>query len=313
MTTSTIRTHSLKHESISNMSKLLVDEIEFMSPMAMAPSEPYTIKGFAHSHRGMFDNLGSRKVGTMACPCCQRYVDGRSIGEECGNSHWQQQSNRGLGSSFSEVENGRDNDERSRIIDYEIKEELYNGWVYKKGTGRDWFSCRDWKPRYATLVLANVPGYEADVPLLLIYWHSQVPTPTTVIILDSTIIMAVDRNEGEVREEQPESSNTHCFDVVNTRASSGKQKKDTMVRTFAAPLKERNEWVVAMRDALKRYGRRKVMAGQSGRTRTSGLPPTSPPRRRTSDTVGRSIATPPVSPHQVKRSITPQRIRRYIN
>jgi hypothetical protein len=165
-------------------------------------------------------------------------------------------------------------------VNYSPTTVIAEGWVHKKGTGNDWLGSRSWKARYAKLVvsvstcyvacsfsltkcfftnhpahditmdgqLARVDGYSVEVPLLLMYWFQQSDTPSTVIALDSTVVVPVDIDDTT-------EWNAFQFNVVYARQDSRDDRQCT--RTFTAPQKGRNTWVLKINEALMTYEKAK--------------------------------------------------------
>jgi hypothetical protein len=134
---------------------------------------------------------------------------------------------------------------------YHIKRVLVQGWVHKKGTGKDWIGSRAWKPRWASLALARIAGYDADVPLLLIFWNIKAPIPSTVLILDSTIVLPDD-------DSDKLKWNCYRFKIRHVRETEDSSVPAT--RTFSCPQEGRNAWVFAINQALLEYEKEKAKA-----------------------------------------------------
>ena len=132
---------------------------------------------------------------------------------------------------------------------------LAEGWLHKKGTGRDWMGSRAWKARWARLALASVEGYGFDVPLLLIYWYPASAIASTVITLDSTVVLSVDK-------EDKERWNACRFEIrhVTKSEEEGNDQESHITRTFSAPRKGRDAWVYAISQALLSYEKQKDRA-----------------------------------------------------
>jgi hypothetical protein len=142
--------------------------------------------------------------------------------------------------------------------------------------------------------LAEVHGYSGQVPLLLASWHSSMPKPSTIIVLDEKIAIAIDAlGDGGVSSffaqntatgKQQENEQCYRFDIasdstISSNCSNG-DPKSLMTRTFsAANVDLRNDWVQKLNDTISTYGRfKKSMALKNV---TSQLPPISP-RTKTS-------------------------------
>ena len=103
-----------------------------------------------------------------------------------------------------------------------------------------WLSCH--------LQLAKVEGYDVDVPLLLIYWYGSSMHPSTVIMLESTVVLATDKENN--------SWNQHRFEIRHVRKSDSTQVQAT--RTFTVPKTERDMWVCAISQALLNLEKQKA-------------------------------------------------------
>ena len=96
--------------------------------------------------------------------------------------------------------------------------------------------------------LARVDGYAVEVPLLLIYWFQLSDKPSTVIALDSTVVVPVDKDDAT-------EWNAFQFNVVYARQDSKNDLQCT--RTFTAPQNGRNTWVSKINEALMTYEKAK--------------------------------------------------------
>ena len=85
---------------------------------------------------------------------------------------------------------------------------------------------------------------DVDVPLLQIYWFRASETPSTVILLDSTVVLPVDKEESET-------CFPHRFDVVHAKDDESGGTRVT--RSFAIARKGRDQWVYAINSALLKY------------------------------------------------------------
>jgi hypothetical protein len=100
--------------------------------------------------------------------------------------------------------------------------------------------------------LAKVEGFAVDVPLLIIYWYPS-STPSTVIILDSTVVVPVNKKTNGESECNP-----YQFDVIH--AKDGESSSEGVKRTFSVPHRGRDEWVYAINSALLKYEKDKAQA-----------------------------------------------------
>lgn len=154
---------------------------------------------------------------------------------------------------------------------YTVTKCLKESWLHKKGSGNDVFGSKSWKARWCQLVLAEIPGYHGQVPLLLASWHSSLPKPSTIIVLEEKIAIPVDalhpNNDGKDAEF------TYKFDIVSEIHQGGLVSSCT--RTFSAVnIDVRDDWVQNINDSICNYGRfKKSLALKNV---TSSLPPMSP-------------------------------------
>jgi hypothetical protein len=101
--------------------------------------------------------------GMASCPCCNRQLKhGRqTVGETRPQSLYE--------SLFKDDDSDSETDSSSRSysdmdeegsmmpgvlsagVPYTVTENIAQGWMHKKGTGRDWIGSRAWKPRWALL------------------------------------------------------------------------------------------------------------------------------------------------------------------
>ena len=137
---------------------------------------------------------------------------------------------------------------------FEMNTIIKQGWLQKKGSGKDWMLNRNWKPRFASLQLTKLPNDPIPVPILHLYWHETLSTyPSTTIRLESVKIV-----KGMKRSDE---QNSYIFDVV--QAGSNELRSDTSNddRSFAAPLKECNEWIRVLNAAVQQYQCRRTKMG----------------------------------------------------
>jgi hypothetical protein len=116
--------------------------------------------------------------------------------------------------------------------------------------------------------MARVDGFEVDVPLLMIYWYSGTATPSTVIVLDSTVVFPLDMDDKQ-------SCYAYQFDIRNARTVT---TNATINRCFAAPKKARDAWMYAISQALLMYekehdrARKAALLASSEARRVNPLP-----------------------------------------
>lgn len=244
---------------------LIVDELEVNR------------KGFTRNQKSNMDTdvcsvPSAPNTEVTACPCCLSYIQ---CTETKRNSnciipcnHTQEQKSY-FASLMGKVWSDQYNQSRSQehasktiasaSLEYEIKSVLMESWIEKKGSGRDLFGNKSWKSRWCQLVLARVPNFQVDVPILLVSWHYSMPMPSTIIVLDEKLAIST----------KHEDSTKFCFDVVAKEKSLTK----LMARTFSVSSSEqRDEWIQVINDAIQQFHN----ARKAYRMREDPLPPTSP-------------------------------------
>jgi len=244
-----------------------------VSGFSLAPSsvEPATQPSIA-----AFDLVG-RVIGATnlmelaACPCCQQCYDGSDLGTlnepniaACDRLQVAASAMRGR-SIFGSHSHDEDDDDDDQIevqedvlpgvlaagVRYSLKKVIVEGWLHKKGSGTDWMGSRSWKARWARLASARVDGYDIDVPLLIISWYPTSSAASTVVVLDSTIVLPVDLGDKS-------KWNSSRFEVRHIPKAGSNETPVT--RTFAAPKKGRDAWVYSISQALLSYEKQKDKA-----------------------------------------------------
>lgn len=107
------------------------------------------------------------------------------------------------------------------------------------------------------------------VPLLQIFWTSTSPTASTVISLDSAVVIPENNLD-------PDNGNPFRFKIRHVKKSVSDPAYQ-LTRIFSCPKESRDDWVYAINHALLEYEKEKANA-----RRLSGLLTLSPPRRRIS-------------------------------
>lgn len=252
-------------------------------------------------HASNFHSQVNEQV--KACPFCRRYLlnrtaalvsatsDGANVTE--GDVLGEKGENKGNTSSAvappSNVKtqtlrgNSKSKDRRRTLSDFEgvvsnltFSKVLVEGWLLKKGSGNDWLGDTKYKPRWARLVLANIPGQEVDVPVLNVYWFETSVTPSSTLFLDQAIAKPVDRDAEEWK-------NVHCFDIIMESPpqdiSDQQDERQNMKRRFAASADERNEWIYAINVALAEFKRSKSQTEGDGCVEPKPAPEFTPSTR----------------------------------
>lgn len=211
-----------------------------------------------------------------SCPCCNRNLN--TSRQTVGDTRLKALYSSLFMNDGSETESCHscdDMDEEGSIMfgvlsggtQYSVTKNLVQGWVHKKGTGNDWIGSRGWKPRWAVLSLARIAGQEVDVPLLQIFWFPTSATPSTVIHLDSAVVLPQERTEKS-------DWNCHRFHIQHVRKSID-ESSIQVTRTFCCPREGRDAWCQAISKSLLDYEKEKALVRQQSRSDSL-----SPPRWR---------------------------------
>jgi len=156
-------------------------------------------------------------------------------------------------------------------IAYTVKETIVQGYIEKKGSGFDWLGSRAWKRRWAVLVKARTDGHDVDVPLLQIFWDYHSPTPSTVISLDSAVLLP----ENNVNATKPEKNNINShpyrFQIRHLKKSVNPEISSVQLTRIlsCSEESERDQWVYSINEALLNYEKEKASAAR--RTALGGL------------------------------------------
>mmetsp|Transcript_14746 Transcript_14746/g.17167 ORF Transcript_14746/g.17167 Transcript_14746/m.17167 type:complete len:498 (-) Transcript_14746:2092-3585(-) len=322
----------------TSVRSLVVDEIPAIQSKALAKRQhiPPTILSDKRGNGtgiGAGSNISSiqrpmssknKNTKLIACPCCRSYVDDEQFKkhqrfpkswnhnseDEDEDEDYDKNKNAftslmdNIWSDSSSPSRKKEQQVSSQVmpksLEYKVKTCIFEGWLHKKGTGNDLFGSTSWKPRWCSLVMADIPDYVQEVPLFIVSWHSTL-NPSNVIILDSSMAIPIDqinnessslitsitsRNVNNSSATTSNHDNTHCFDIVSTRSDSN----GTLTRTFSASLTERNHWLNKINETVHEY--QKKTKSSSSRQKINQdekkcLPPTSP-GRTSSSTSGNS-------------------------
>lgn len=207
-----------------------------------------------------------------ACPCCLSYIQCTETKRNsnyiipCNHTDEQKSYFASLMGKVRSDENRQNRSQEhasktfaSASLEYEIKSVLMESWMEKKGSGLDIFGNKSWKSRWCQLVSCHVPGFQVDVPVLLVSWHYSMPLPSTIIVLDEKLAIS----------KHHEDKTKFCFDVV------AKEKPVTkmMARTFSVSTsEERDEWIQGINKATQLFHK----ARKAYLMKETPLPPTSP-------------------------------------
>jgi hypothetical protein len=100
---------------------------------------------------------------------------------------------------------------------------------------------------------AKVEESPVDVPLLQIFWTSTSPTASTVISLDSAVVIPDNKCHG--------SSNPFRFMIRHIKRSINDSHSNLQItRVFSCPKDARDDWVYAINHALLEYEKAKASA-----------------------------------------------------
>jgi hypothetical protein len=260
----------------------------------------------------------SEFMDIIACPCCQQCFDDRTYlstesplidpHSHAYTEHEQQRprismrladTSRGL-SLLSAAESDQEDDEPPKEqlqidhdrttgvlaegVSYRILRVIVEGLLYKKGSGQDWLGSRGLKPRWTRLVVGRIEGYgDVPVPMLCISWYPSSTSNSTVIVLDSAVVLAVDLSKSETV--------THYRFEIRHASASRRNLSLPMTRTFSAESRAaRDTWVYEISQALLSYEKEKAALKKTA------------PFKRTSSLVMRSLS--PGGPAKTPGSVT---------
>lgn len=219
---------------------------------------------------------GTQQQNALSCPYCKMGALDHCCSNKLGIRHVitnevREEENTDLSASTS-VPVSTLSKVSAGGVEYLPVEILAEGWLQKKGTGHDWLGSRAWKARWARLCMARVvnekeencrfaispddtegfQGLTVLTPLLLLYWFPASPQVSTAIVLDSTVVLAVDL-------EDKQKCNPYRFEVRHA-TSQVNATLPTQTRTFGAPQKVRDAWVYAISQALLEHAKAKGRA-----------------------------------------------------
>jgi len=183
---------------------------------------------------------------------------------------------------------------------YTIKETIFQGYLEKKGSGFDWIGSRAWKRRWAVLVRARTDGHDVDVPLLQIYWDYHSASPSTVISLDSAVVLPETKLlDGSSGSSEPEkTTHPYRFKIQHVKKSVNPEiaSEVQLTRILGCPdAEERDDWVYAINEALLRYEKEKAASARERRRRNNNNS-WSPPRASSSSLLDNVVAVRPPPP-----------------
>jgi len=129
---------------------------------------------------------------------------------------------------------------------------IHEGWIYKKATGEGWLGRRNWSPRWAKLVEADMPNAEAqeggkdaegkdlaegkNVLLLAMFWYETSVAPSSWVFLTDCVTVPLDK--------LAEDWNSYCFECIHLPAMR-------QTRSFSAlSAAHRDEWVSVINKTL---------------------------------------------------------------
>jgi len=149
-------------------------------------------------------------------------------------------------------------------------------------------------------------GFSVDVPLLLVYWFPSNDAPSTVISLESTVVVPMDRDDKD-------EGTKYCFNIVHAKG----EEKTT--RAFSLAQKGRDCWIFAITEALLNFEKSKSKSkseiiAKPVTTKPVTTKPVVKPQTGiwSSDTFvemtvsPRSALSPPISPRSAQRRPLPR-------
>lgn len=124
-------------------------------------------------------------------------------------------------------------------------------------------------------------GHDIDLPLLEIYWTSTSPTPSTVITLDSAVIVPENLTDSSKSNHNP-----YRFKIRHIKKSINCNELNTvqLTRVFSCTQEERDEWLSAINQALLDFEKEK--ASSRRRSVLSASPPQRSTRRMSMSATG---------------------------
>lgn len=230
----------------------------------------------------------SEFMDIVACPCCQLSMDPTFPSAHLSLIDPHQtlvasgprknvsltNSRRGL-SLLSAEESDNEEDEQLQLDhdmttgilpegqSYRLTRMIVEGILNKKGTGKDWLGSRGWKPRWTRLATGRIDGYgdvSVPVPMLCVSWYPNSTSNSTVIVLDSTVVLAVDLPHKDQTQ--------YRFEIRH--ASSRENASLPVTRTFTAESrKARDTWVYEISQALLSYEKEKALVRKHKNSRSS--------------------------------------------
>lgn len=138
---------------------------------------------------------------------------------------------------------------------------------------------------------ARVDGHDIDLPLLEIYWNSTSPTPSTVITLDSAVIVP-ENIIAEPSESSKPNHHPYRFKIRHVKKSINSDSTFQLTRVFSCPQDGRNEWLSAINQALLDFEKEKARA-----RRRRVLSSSPPPRRSVRNLSMSAAATGDIAPN----------------
>ena len=179
---------------------------------------------------------------------------------------------------------------------------LVEGWLHKKGTGHDWLGSRAWKARWGRLCMAKLANQDIEVPLLLMYWYPSSQTASTAIVLDQTVVVAVDHTD-------PKAWNAHRFEIRHAYGNDddkAHRQQQHVTRTFcAAKRQERDAWVYAMAQALLNHAKSQAIHKRAVNSSSSSSSGTNGSMRATTRTAAANTKWTPKNISMACRATSP--------
>ena len=252
---------SLDHSYISSSTFSLDTDSYFLEPAIAEPEAPSTTKQNHVGNKPHRNLIGQRDVDSCKKPHTSSTTPKIQKGKSASKEHHDQRiPSIGMGPSALQV----------TCV-------LKQGWLYKKGTGSDMLGREGFKHRYAYLVLAkNQQSSHAttsiETPILLIFRNDSATMPSTILPLDSAVVMATPEGhaETEINLTSLPANERSLFHIIQAKRSQFFVDDDVIrtsavaaSRSFAANKEEANAWCLAINTQLIQFEKRKAQEAKT--------------------------------------------------
>ena len=254
-------------------------------------AEPILSIGSKHLDHKSCGSCGNSTTGNM-CPPTLNHFAVMKASRSDSFSTLETQSDDSITSAADDDNcNSSCANKQEEIFEGTVTSVIAEGWLYKKGSGKDLIGSKSFKLRWARLVFFNLlpvegkPDHEGTVPVLQIYWHQYASLPSSSIRLDGASFQTIDKTSST-------SWNPHRFEVVGSCGN--------VLRIFSANKEERDQWVNALNVVKASYEAQqlKIKIDQERQRRKIELPPTPKSMRRPKQIKLRTFS-PPRKPTQL--------------